>query len=283
MALSAYPTTSLVIPVYRCPDTILPALQRLVEHLRQSPYIWELIVVDDGSGDNTPNVVKSFLEGVAGARVIQLSRNLGKGGAVLRGLKEARGRFRLFTDCDLAYPLEHLENLVEALKNGADVAIVDRRHPLSTCEVPTNLLTRAHVREAIGRGLNRLLKELGLTAFDDTQAGLKGIRDSVVPLLDLMTVFRFAFDIELLVIMMQNGCRVASVPVRYQMTDAPSTVRAFKDGKDVLESVAQIWGNARRGRYRHPWRAPADPVYTPPTSAAGQLAANSSLKGRRLA
>ncbi len=240
---------SLVVPVYNCESWIVPRIAEVLEYLDDRPEICELIIVDDGSSDATGSRLAEFIAHRSGVTLIRLPRNVGKGGAVRQGMRETRGRYCVFTDCDLAYPLTEIDTLLERLIGGADVVIANRRATNSVAEVRTATLDQANRRERNGRILNNVLRRLGLTCVEDTQAGLKGFRREAVHIFEYLTVTRFAFDIELLVIAAEQGFTIESVPVRYRLADDPSTVNAVRDGLQLSLSALQIARNRSLGVY----------------------------------
>ena len=100
---------SLIVPVYNCASWITEKIQEIFEYLDQKEFSWELIIVDDSSTDDTPPTIEKVIKGIENIKLLVLKKNLGKGGAVLTGLRQARGKNRVFTDCDLSYPLSEVE------------------------------------------------------------------------------------------------------------------------------------------------------------------------------
>lgn len=240
---------SVVIPVYNCAQWVLPKLDAVIAYFSATSCSWELVIVDDGSRDGTAAAVRQYLDGRPFATVHALPANKGKGAAVLEGLRAARGRYRIFMDCDLAYPLTEATKLVAALEKGADVAIANRRLPESICELRTSLISQVHSREKCGEIFNAFVRWLGLTRSRDTQAGLKAVQAGVVPMLNGMTTTRFAFDIELLHIAERHHTRIVEVPVRYRFFENESSIRLLKDGWCMFREVVQIKLQSRNGKY----------------------------------
>ncbi len=242
---------TVVIPVYNCAKWILPKLDQVITYFSGQQRSWELIVVDDGSRDGTQEVVRRHLNGVQFATVLALPRNMGKGAAVLAGLRGGRGDYRLFMDCDLAYPLTEATRLIAALDGGADVAIANRRMAESVCELKPSLFNQVYSRYRYGKLFNYIVRFLGLTHSRDTQAGLKGLRADVLNTLDSMTTSRFAFDIEFLHLMELSKRRIVEVPVKYCFFDEESTMGIFKDGSRAIFEILQIKLNSISGKYNH--------------------------------
>ncbi len=241
---------SLIIPVYNCEDWILDNLSKIQEYLSKKTYPWELIIIDDCSKDETSQKIQSHLYNMTGTVFIGHAKNQGKGGAVLSGFRSARGQFRIFTDCDLTYPLSEIDKILEALRGDADMAIANRRHPNSICELKPAFFSQVYSRELYGKMLNSFMRLLGLTDVPDTQAGLKGVKGWLVPHLNIMRILHFGFDVELLLLAKSYGANIESVPVRYQYFENESTVHVFRDGIRFLLDILYIKRCALRGYYK---------------------------------
>jgi len=240
---------SLIVPVYNCASWITEKIQEIYKHFKQKEFSWEIIIVDDSSVDDTPVTIEKVIEGIENIKLLVLEKNMGKGGAVLTGLRQARGKNRVFTDCDLSYPLSEVDKIVVAMQNGADVAIANRRNEESICELKPHIFKQVYSRELFGRILNRIIRLLSLTDFYDTQAGLKGVQSWLIPHLDSMHVYGFGFDIELLLIAGYRGAKIESIPVRYQFFDEVSTVNVFVDGFSMLKDILKLKYKQSTGYY----------------------------------
>ena len=235
---------SIIIPVYNCSSWIITNLEKIYNFFQKNYKHWELIAVDDGSSDNTVEIIESSkLVLKKNFQLIINEKNMGKGGAVFRGLKESSGEYRVFADCDLAYPLSEIKKVVDTLELGADIAIANRRISGSICELNPKLFRIVHSRELYGRILNSLIRFLGLAKVEDTQAGLKGFNQWVINRLDNIDSTRFGFDIELLYKSSILGAKIKSVPVRYQFFDNQSSVKIFRDGIKILNEMFKLWLN----------------------------------------
>jgi dolichyl-phosphate beta-glucosyltransferase len=213
---------SIILPVYNGARVLPARLREVRAWLDAQPCRTELIVVDDGSTDGTPGI----LRGVAGT--IRLDRNRGKGHAVRAGLAAATGDYRLFMDADLAVPPENAAEVVAALGAGADLAIGSRAHPRSRVEGAGLDLA---VRVGAGRVFNLLVRACALPGLRDTQAGMKGLTAAAAKrLLPLCGVDRFAFDVELLFHARRLGLSVAEVPVHVVWRRGESGLRLGRDG-----------------------------------------------------
>ena len=242
-------TTSIVIPMYNYASRIHKTIDSINTYCNNSQHDWEVIFVDDGSTDTTVKAVTTLIEPYAYMKLIQQPGNLGKGAAVRRGLIEATGDVRIFTDCDLAYSLDQIDKVLESIDNGADFVFADRRHPDSKCIVDKKRESYQQRRDVMSFVLNRLVWGIGLGDIRDTQAGLKGISTSMMPLIERGMINGFPFDIELFAIATANNLSIEAVPVEYYIEDAPSTVMPIPVALDFIKCIGVIRRNFKRGRY----------------------------------
>jgi dolichyl-phosphate beta-glucosyltransferase len=228
---------SVVFPAYREADRIPRALERAFQYLPTRYPSFEVIVVDDGSPDETTAVARETLAGLGGGRVITLPHNQGKGAAVRAGMLAARGERVLFSDADLSAPIEEERKLSAALDAGADVAIGSRAHPKAE-------ITKAQgvVRQSMGRTFNVGLRVLGLTRFHDTQCGFKMFRrEAARKIFSAARIDGFAFDVEVLLLATRAGYRVDEVPVEWE-NDPASRLHMIRDSiRMILEVVRIRW------------------------------------------
>ncbi|HYF46185.1 MAG TPA: glycosyltransferase [Acidimicrobiales bacterium] len=229
------PPRSLVIPAYREAARIGGSLERLAA----SPLVadTEVLVVDDGSDDDTADIVRAVFRRTAlRGRLVRRGRNLGKGAAVRVGLLAARGDVVVFTDADLSTPVPDIVACFERLeRNEADVVFASRAHPDSTMAVRA-----PRHRTLAGRNFNRLLRGLGLTEALDTQCGLKGFRAEAARRIGTeLRTNGFAFDVEILARAERDGLRVQAMPVTWSHVEA-SRVRPLRDGLAMTADAVRI-------------------------------------------
>jgi len=192
-----------------------------------------VIVVDDGSTDNTSGVVRAMRDRHPEVRLVRHERNSGKGFAVQAGMAVARGAQRLFADADGATPIAELKRLEAALAAGADVAIGSR----AVAEPGVVVRTRPH-RKLARRLFNLAATRMGLDALHDTQCGFKAFsRAAAADLFPRLSTKGFGFDVELLLRARAAGWRIAEVPVNW--TDQQgSKVGVLTDGPAMLWQIA---------------------------------------------
>ena len=233
------PELSVIIPAYneapRLPETLARA-QRYLDG-RRVPY--EVIVVDDGSRDQTLSLARAVQTSFSELRVMTNGSNRGKGYSVRHGFLQARGRAVLFTDADLSAPIEEMEKLERALEE-CDGAIGSRA--LDQSDI---FQRQSPLRQLSGKCFNAMVRLLTGLKFHDTQCGFKLFRREVfLPVFRAQTIDGFAFDVEILYLARKHGLKVAEVPVRWGHAEG-SRVRFFPDAGRMFLELLRI-----RGRHR---------------------------------
>jgi glycosyltransferase involved in cell wall biosynthesis len=240
-------TLSIVIPAYNEAARLDKTLRTVLNYLSENAPEAELIVVDDGSTDDTAGLARETLghSKLVRTSVITYQSNLGKGRAVRLGLLASRGEVALFSDADLSTPIAETPKLVEPILRGeCDLAFgsraLDRR--LIGVHQPWR-------REQGGRVFNLAVRLATGLPFWDTQCGFKAFRMSVCrPIVEGATIDRFGFDVELLYLAYSAGLRLKEVPVRWNHAEG-SKVNVLKDSFKMLNEVGLIRQQARRGVY----------------------------------
>ncbi len=234
---------SVILPAFNSQDFILQNVKTLQAFCRSHFRSFEIIVVDDGSRDKTPEL----LAGLSGRnlRVITQKENRGKYGALIAGMTQARGRCRIFTDADLPYDLAALPYIVRLIdERGWHIVIGDRNLPQSVYDVHTVWL-----RNVSTRLFSFFVYVVVTGGLFDTQCGLKGFRADVAEaLFPLVTDNGFSGDVELLYIALKYNLEIKRIPVRL-IGHGPSTVKLFSQAWKMLWRISQLRLNWNRGRY----------------------------------
>ena len=239
------PFLSIVIPAYNEALRIGSCLEKVWQYLASRNFVCELIVVDDGSRDETPEILVGFQERHPTVRLLRNEPNRGKGFSVRRGVLEARGEFVLFSDADLSAPIEETNKLLAALESsGADAAVGSRalNRRLIGIHQPWS-------REMGGRVFNLLVRVFTGLTIRDTQCGLKLFRrESTERAFELQRVTGFGFDPEVLFLIERIGGRIVEVPVRWN--DNPATkVRFLRDALRMLLDLIVLRWRTLTGKY----------------------------------
>ncbi|NOT46008.1 MAG: glycosyltransferase [Acidobacteria bacterium] len=254
----ASPGLTFVIPVYNGAAFLRASLDEVWRWLVSRHAPAELLVVDDGSSDATPQVLDDFARWTTGDgrapgivfRRLRNAVNRGKGFAVRRAFLHARGRYVVFTDADLTYPVENVAAVVARLEQGADVVLASRMHRDSRYEVAPWFFRKLYTRHLMGRVFNLLVRALVVPDVRDTQAGLKGFgREAAVALAERVRLDRFSFDVELLFVARRLRLSVVDCPVLFLYRKEPSTVRFAHDSFAMLRDMIRIRIRGWRGVY----------------------------------
>ncbi len=239
------PWLSVVIPTFNERHRIVPTIAAIASHLSATREPWEMIISDDGSNDGTVALIQSLH--LANVRVLDPGFNSGKGHAVKDGVAMSRGDLVLFTDADLSTPINELDQLVEAIRQGgADLAIGSR------AAAGAEVGDRSLLRRSMSTSLRWTARTVARLHVADSQCGFKLFtRDAAEMLFESQTLDGFSFDLELLYLAEKASLEIAELPVHW--IDAPgSKVHAGRESLRFLRDLAGIRLNDFRGRYPTP-------------------------------
>lgn len=241
------PLLSVVVPAYNEAARIPATLRAISDHFARAAFPVELIVVDDGSSDDTGAVVRAIAPELAlPLTLLHYAPNRGKGFALKVGFAASRGDRILFSDADLSTPIDEAERFLAALDAGADVAIGSRKSARARIEVHQPWL-----RETLGKGFTALVRWLVADVTDAT-CGFKAYRgDAGRALFARMRVFDWSFDAEMLYVARLRGLRMVEVPVRWR-DQAGTKVDLRRDVLRSLAGIARIRRHATRRDYDSP-------------------------------
>lgn len=222
---------SIVVPAFNEAKRIKKILMDIERYQKKKSFSIQVIVVDDASTDQTVQITRSFKDRISNLRIITNRHNLGKGGAVRRGVLESAGEYVIFADADNSTPIAQVDKLLKVIKK-YDIAIGSRYCLGSKIIVPQPLSRR------IGSKIIRAIVKyfLALNYFD-TQCGFKLFKRSAAK-----KIFKrkfsasYAFDIELLLIARKLAYCVSEVAINWYDKDG-SKVRPVRDGLKTVYSV----------------------------------------------
>lgn len=228
---------SVIIPAYNEADRIEKTLRAVDGYLTQQNYTYEIIVVNDGSTDDTAGVVKGMKQFIKNLKLIDNPKNHGKGWVVKQGMLTALGDYRLFMDADNATSIDHVEKMWPCFQRGYEVVIGSRRVKGSQIAVH-----QAFWREQLGRLFNLVMRLIVWLPYADTQAGFKGFTARAVrQIFPKQAIYRFSFDVEILTIARLLGFKIAEVPITW--VNDPKTHVKFKSMVLMLIEVFKVrWG-----------------------------------------
>jgi dolichyl-phosphate beta-glucosyltransferase len=207
---------SVIIPCYNEEKRIAKTLEAIYCHLREKPYEWEILVVDNGSTDGTRKLVEEYADKIKNLQLIVRSSH-GKGWAVKQGMMAARGEYRLFTDADNSTDFKQLDKLLPYATHGADVVISSRKKEgaVITEKQPFYRVWLGNLFPLLVRLLVPRLRDI-----KDTQNGFKLFtRQAAEKIFPHQTVFYWAFDVEVLALAKIFGFKISEVPIVWQNDD----------------------------------------------------------------
>jgi glycosyltransferase involved in cell wall biosynthesis len=235
---------SIIIPAYNESERITATLDKVLAYIEEQKWDAEVLVVNDGSRDQTPAIVREYAARHPRVRLLENPGNRGKGYSVRHGMMEAKGDLLLFSDADLSSPIYEAPKLFDALAAGADVAIGSRwlQRELQTERQPL-------YRQFFGRVFNLMLRALLGLPFKDTQCGFKAFtRLAAQAIFPLQRIERWGFDPEILFLARKLGLTVREVPVEWAH-DERSKIHPLRDGLAIFLEMLRIRWNHVRGRY----------------------------------
>ena len=242
--VSQHPKYSIVIPAYNERARIPATLEAVIACIRTNGWDAEVLVVNDGSTDDTAQVVREFARHAAEVRLVENPGNHGKGYSVRNGILQAQGEIVMFTDSDLSAPIEEAERLFVAIRDGADIAIGSR-----WLESGRQTHRQPLYRQFFGRCFNAVTRMVMGLPFVDTQCGFKAFTHAAAQtVFQLQTIERWGFDPEILFIALKRGFKVKEVPVSWSH-DERTRMSYLKDGLQMLQELMTIRWNALTGRY----------------------------------
>jgi dolichyl-phosphate beta-glucosyltransferase len=235
---------SIIIPAYNESQRIAASLDKIIAYTTEQHWLTEILVVNDGSRDNTSDIVREYAKTHPQVRLIENPGNRGKGYTVRNGMSQASGEIMLFTDADLSSPIEESRKLFAAIQAGADVAIGSRwlQAELQTERQPMH-------RQFFGRIFNLLLRIILGLKYKDTQCGFKAFtRKAAHSLFPRQRIERWGFDPELLFLSLKYGLTIAEVPVEWAHDDR-SKINPVVDGFKMFTELLRIRWSDATGKY----------------------------------
>lgn len=236
------PFLSIIIPAYNEERRLPNTLGQIFKFLEQQSYVAEVLVVENGSTDQTFEVAQSYMPQYKNLIVFREERP-GKGTAVKRGMLEARGDYRFMCDADLSIRFDEVNKFLPPGLAETDIAIASR-------EIAGAVrFDEPQFRHLTGRVFNTLIRLLVLPGLQDTQCGFKCFRSDVAEkVFRYQTLSGWSFDVEVLYIARQKGYRIREIPIHwYYNTD--SKISVFRDSWKMLLDLFTIRRNAKLGVY----------------------------------
>ena len=238
------PTYSIVIPAYNESARIRSTIEKILVHIQRQGWDAEVLVVNDGSTDDTARLVQSYAAENPALRLLHNPGNRGKGYSVRHGMLHANGEVILFSDADLSSPIEEADKLFAAVNSGADVAMGSRwlRAELQTQRQPL-------YRQLLGRIFNLALRILLGLQYRDTQCGFKAFtRRAAQTIFPLQHIERWGFDPEILYLARKFGLKIQELPVQWAHRDG-TRINPLRDGIRMFVEILKIRWYSITGKY----------------------------------
>jgi dolichyl-phosphate beta-glucosyltransferase len=257
--LSDAPLLTIVVPTYNERERISSTVQRITRFMDAQPYSAELLVVDDGSQDGTPDLVESLRNGVAPTAQVIRGDHRGKAYTVRTGMLAAHGHYVLFSDADLSTPIEEVSGFLPYFQDGCDVVIGSREAP------GAKRFDEPATRHVMGRIFTRLVQLITRQRFEDTQCGFKAFsRQAAQEIFSRVQLYGAnspvikrskvtGFDVELLFLAKKLGLHIREVPVQWYYAPG-SKVDPVRDSFQNLMDVLKVRLYDLQGRYDVPKR-----------------------------
>lgn len=225
---------SLIIPAYNEESRISGSLDKALEYFSRQDYSWEIIVVDDGSTDQTARIIENYNAKNPNITLIKQG-NIGKGSAVRNGMLAAHGQYRVFTDADFSTPIYELEKILPILSAGTDICIGSRSIDRS--------MVKEHqpfYREWMGKTFNKFVQLLVFKGIVDTQCGFKGFTASAAErIFSQAKINGFSFDVEVLFLAKLGKMTIKEVPIEWY-NDERSKVNPISDSTRMFLELIKI-------------------------------------------
>jgi dolichyl-phosphate beta-glucosyltransferase len=240
------PALSIIIPAFNEERRIPNTLEKICNYFESKDHRYEILVVDDGSTDDTATCVDQYVRKCDRIKLVRNATNRGKGYSVKNGFVRATGDYLLFSDADLSTPIEEIEKLTSYLQRGYDIAIGSRGLKDSDIQLHQPLY-----REMMGKTFNIFVRLLSIRDFRDTQCGFKCFtKEAAIAVCKRQRLQGFCFDVEMLYIAKKLGYRIKEVPVTWR--NSPETkVRALRHSANMFLDLLRIRTNAIKRKYDH--------------------------------
>ncbi len=251
--MSQHPKLSVIIPAYNEAENFHSGkLKEVDDYLSKQSYPWEVIVVDDGSKDDTVSLVNKWTKHKPNWTLIENS-HYGKAKTVATGMLKSRGEVRVFTDFDQATPIQEVEKVIHQFQKGAEVVIGSRELSGASRE------KEPFIRHLMGRVFNLVVQIFAVRGIADTQCGFKAFSSTATKdLFNRMVVYKNrqvadaytgAFDVELLFLARKRGYKIAQIPVKWKYVDS-TRVSPLKDSIRMFIDILRIRFTHISGKYK---------------------------------
>ncbi|MFN4233356.1 MAG: dolichyl-phosphate beta-glucosyltransferase [Bacteroidia bacterium] len=242
MSLNTNISISVVIPAYNESANIERSLSAILYYLNNKKFDFEVIVVNDGSKDNTLELAQKFLPQI---KIIENPGNKGKGYSVKNGMLNATKENVMFLDADLATPIEELEN---ALKYIDEYQVVIGSRNLKDSII---LTAQPYYRQLMGKTFAFLARLVAGIKVKDSQCGFKMMKREVAQkIFPKMTITGWCFDVELLFLAQLENYKIKEMPVRWIDNAATTKIKPFTSSMEMFRDLLKVRNNYKKGLYK---------------------------------
>ena len=239
---------SIIIPAYNEEKRLSNTVMDIARYLSKQNYPAEIIVVNDGSKDNTAKIGKELEATIHNLKFINKEKNQGKGAAVKEGMLTANGKYRLYLDADNAITVDHLEKFWPYIKEGYDIVIGSIEVPGSVKREEYTGVSKIY-RNILGKLSKYLVRIVAIWEIHDTQRAFKLFtKEAAEKIFPKQTIMRWGFDIEILVIAKSLGYKIKEVPVKWENPKGRVTFFSYFN---TLKELFKIKLNQWRGKYKN--------------------------------
>jgi len=236
------PFLSIIIPAHNEESRLPQTLEKIFSYLETQEYTTEILIVENGSSDNTLEIAREYAARRDTLLVFH-EENPGKGNAIKRGMLEACGDYRFMCDADLSMPIEELEKFMPSDEPGFNIAIASREAEGAV------RYDEPEYRHLGGRLINLAIRMFILPGLQDTQCGFKCFQaDAAEAIFPFQSISGWSFDIEILFIARKRGYKIKEVPIQWYF-DPDTKLRAINDALRMFRDIFLIHWNNLRGRY----------------------------------
>lgn len=224
---------SIIVPVYNEKNEIIKTIYEINKYFNQKKYIFEIIIVDDGSKEDISKYIQRIE--IKNVVTIRNNKNLGKGNSIKKGILQSKGKVILVTDADLSTPIKEFDNLYRELLTGKDIVIGSRNIAGANIIIKQN-----YIRISIGKFFNILVRYFTKLNFKDTQCGFKLFDANKLKQIALLCfVDRFCIDVEILFIATKLGYNISEIGIEWK-NDTKSSVNLIRDSYNMFQDLLKI-------------------------------------------
>jgi len=236
------PLLTIIIPAFNEANRIINSLLKIENYMEKMLFNWEVLIINDGSTDNTKNILDEWIKNRANFKVKTITHQ-GKGGAIKYGILNSHGKYQFMCDADLSMPIEKLSEFLTKMKEGYQIVIGSRQ------KTGARRFNESNMRHISGRIFNFLIKSILVKQIEDTQCGFKCFNTTIAKkLFKLQQINGFAFDVEILFIAQKNNIEIFELPIDWHHNDK-SKVRIFLDPILMSRDIFFILINNIRKKY----------------------------------